>query len=189
MYRIRKNPQSPIEASTYDSPSVGDSPSRFSTGTIPILYASFDLETCIHESRCRIDDEICVATIETLVDLNTVDLGDAPYRAGEETPWTSPSIFLSQVMRSSRHEECQIIGERAFEQGIFAVQFPSFFSRVLDQHHANIAIFGHPIAEGKLRLHSLNRIKLERARYEFTLGPIFDYAVLDESAYHPSNAS
>ena len=84
-------------------------------------------------------------------------------------------------MRSPRHDECQIIGERAFEQGISAVQFPSFFSQVLDQQHANIAIFGHPMDEQKVRVHSLNRIKLERARYDFILGPIFDNGV-DELA-------
>ncbi len=32
-----------------------------------MLYGGFDVETCIHESRCRIDDEICIATLETLL--------------------------------------------------------------------------------------------------------------------------
>ena len=176
-YRIRKNPQGSIDPVSYDSPPADHTSSRLSQGKNPILYGAFDVETCIHESRCRIDDEICIATIETLIDLNTVDLGDAPYRASEETPWTSPSIFLSQVMRSPRHDECQIIGERAFRHGISAVQFPSLFSQVLDQEHANIAIFGHPLAERKAKIHSYNRVKLERVRYEYILGPIFDNAV------------
>lgn len=174
-YRIRKNPHNPAQAAAYDSPPLGSgSSSRFSKGLASIMYGAFDVETCIHESRCRIDDEICIATVETMTDLTTIDLGDAPYQAGEETPWTSPSVFLGQVMRSSRHDECQIIGERVFERGIAALQFPSFFSQVLDQRHANIAIVGHPIAEGKARIHSLNRIKLERARYEYAFGPIFE---------------
>jgi len=173
-YRIRKNLEASILAESYDSPSAQDRPSRLSRDGISVLYGAFDAETCIHESRCRIDDEICVATMETLVDLNTVNLGDAPYHPEKDDPWTSPSIFLSQVMRSPQHDECQIIGERAFEHGISAVQFPSFFSQVLDNQHANIAIFGRPIREKKARIHSLNRIKLERVRYEYVFGPIYD---------------
>jgi RES domain-containing protein len=173
-YRIRKNPAASIVSESYDSPPSIDKPSRLSLGAIPILYGAFDVETCIHESRCRIDDEICIATIETLSDVSTVDLGDAPYYPEKEDPWTSPSIFLSQVMRSPQHDECQIIGERAFEQGVSAVQFPSFFSQVLDQEHANIAIFGHPLKDRKAHIQSLNRIKLERVRYDYILGPIYD---------------
>jgi len=175
-YRIRKNPRSSTDPASYDSLPAHHRSSRLSQGINPIMYGAFDVETCVHESRCRIDDEICIATMETLIDLNTIDLGDAPYRAGEETPWTSPSIFLSQVMRSPRHDECQIIGERAFQHGISAVQFPSFFSQILDQEHANIAIFGHPLAERKVKIHSYNRVKLERVRYAYILGPIFDNA-------------
>jgi|ERR1700730_329605 len=141
-YRIRKNPQGSIDPVSYDSPPADHTSSRLSQGKNPILYGAFDVETCIHESRCRIDDEICIA-----------------------------------MMRSPRHDECQIIGERAFRHGISAVQFPSLFSQVLDQEHANIAIFGHPLAERKAKIHSYNRVKLERVRYEYILGPIFDNAV------------
>jgi hypothetical protein len=179
-YRIRKNPKNSISVDSYDSPAASIEPSRLSRGSIPLLYGAFDVQTCIHESRCRIDDEICIATIETIVDLNTVDLGDAPYRSAEEDLWTSPSVFLSQVMRSPQHDECQIIGERAFRHGISAVQFPSFFSQVLDQKHANIAILGHPIAEQKVRIHSFNRVKLERVHYDYVLGPIFSDADVED---------
>jgi hypothetical protein len=179
-YRIRKNPNESTDPSSYDSPPPEKcGSSRFSQGTSSIMYGAFDMETCIHESRCRIDDEICMATLETLVELPTLNLVDPPYDAEKDTPWTSPSVFLRQVMRSSNHDECQLIGERAFARGIAAIQFPSFFSQVLDQEHANIAILGRPVAEGKIRLHSLNRVKLEQARYDYTFGPVFDMRAED----------
>ena len=75
---------------------------------------------------------------------------------------------------ASGHDECQLIGERALARGIAAIQFPSFFSQVLDEQHANIAILGSPIADRKVRARSFNRVKLERARYDYSFGPVFD---------------
>jgi hypothetical protein len=174
-FRIRKNPDHASDPFSYDAaPLEMCGASRFAGGAISIMYGGFHVETCIHESRCRIDDEICIATLETSVDLPTLNLVDPPYDAQKLTPWTSPSIFLRQVMRSSNHDECQLIGERAFARGIAAIQFPSFFSQVLDEQRANIAILGSPIVDRKVTVRSFNRVKLERARYDYSFGPVFD---------------
>jgi hypothetical protein len=172
-YRIRTDPETPSNHGQYDSPPPEKGkPTRFSPGHIPILYGAFDIDTCIHEGRCTVYHEICLATIETLIDLEAIDLGDASYDSSADTPWTSPSIFLSQILRRPAHQECQILAERIFAKGILAIQFPSFFSCIRDQQYNNIAILGRPVEEGKVHVASLNRIRLDRIDYSFTCGPV-----------------
>jgi hypothetical protein len=179
-YRIRTDPATASSYGEYDSPPSGKpGTSRFSLGQIPILYGAFDVDTCIHESRCTVYHEVCLATVETLTDLEAIDLADAAYDYAGDTPWTSPSVFLSQILRLPSHQECQIIAERIFSKGILAIQFPSFFSRIRDREYHNIAILGRPIDEGKVRIASLNRVRLDRIDYSFTYGPV-DYPQEDQ---------
>ena len=62
-YRIRKNPDEPWEGHQYDSPPPGLSDGRLNTAERPVLYASPDLQTCLHECRVTAEDDLYMATL------------------------------------------------------------------------------------------------------------------------------
>jgi hypothetical protein len=54
--------------------------------------------------------------------------------------------------------------------------YNSYFTNVAGDTRGktiNYAMFGHSIAEGALKLTSINTVRLNRIRYEFHLGPVF----------------
>ena len=64
-YRLRKAPEHPAAGDEYDSPPdsfLGTY--RFDSPCLPILYASQDLEVCVHECRVTVEDDLYVALPE-----------------------------------------------------------------------------------------------------------------------------
>lgn len=75
LYRLRKGVTAPEAASEYDSPPdalLGDG--RLESKDLPVLYGSLDLETCVHECRMTVLDEVFVATLEPTRTLRLLDL-------------------------------------------------------------------------------------------------------------------
>ena len=63
-YRIRKAPCSPDQPDEYDSPPLplaGNG--RLDSPCFPVMYASPDLEVCVHECRVTTEDDLYVATL------------------------------------------------------------------------------------------------------------------------------
>ena len=73
-YRIRKNPDDPSHDEQYDSPPPGLSNGRLDTAEWPALYASPDLQTCLHECRVTAEDDLFVATLGPARDLELLDV-------------------------------------------------------------------------------------------------------------------
>jgi hypothetical protein len=74
-YRIRKAPSPASDPEQYDSPPdalVGNG--RLDTTGLPVLYASPDLEICVHECRVTVEDELYVATLAPTGSLNLINL-------------------------------------------------------------------------------------------------------------------
>ena len=65
-----------------------------------------------------------------------------------------------------------MIAKRAKENGFDGIKYKSFFSKVRDREHSNIAIFGRPLAKNIISLKSLNRIRLYKVLYDYTYDPI-----------------
>ena len=176
IYRIRCNVARPFEVDQFDAPQ-DDRPSRFSDGSVPVLYGAFDVETCLHESRIRAEDEIVVATLLPTRCLHVLDLTDVPYDEPDLGVGEGGDIFYfvnSQLIFGSHSEKGSVLALRCHERGLDGIKYPSFFSdvRLGRERFPNIALFGHPIHDGIVQLQSLNNIRLDTVRYDFTYGPV-----------------
>jgi len=77
IYRLRKEPKDPSNFDEYDSPPLGNEnlgKGRFDSSNFPIMYASQDLEICVHECRVTVDDKLFLATLYPTRDLKLLDL-------------------------------------------------------------------------------------------------------------------
>jgi hypothetical protein len=72
-YRIRKAPSSPDQPDEYDSPPLplaGNG--RLDSPGFPVMYASPDLEVCVHECRVTAEDDLYVATLGAVSSLRVL---------------------------------------------------------------------------------------------------------------------
>ena len=154
IYRIRRNVARPFEVDQFDALRSGK-PSRFSDGSVPVLYGAFDVETCLHESRVLAEDKITVATLLPARGLRVLDLTDVPYDKSGDIFYFANSFLVF----GSRSYEGQVLGIRCHERGLDGIKYPSFFSDVRPdcERFPNIALFGRPIRDGIVQLQSLNR--------------------------------
>ena len=181
IYRIRLNPEEISSPDSYDSPPIEKTVDfRFNEKGKPVFYGAFDIETCIHECRVIVYDEILLATFKankklTLIDLQNIDDGII------KSPLERPSVFIDIILNSTDYQFCQMLAERISERGYDGIKYESYYSNVIEESHFNILLFGYPLKEGKISLYSLNRIKLDKIEYKYTFGPIHDFKLsLDE---------
>lgn len=176
IFRVRRNVELIFDENQYDT-SPHASASRFSDGSVPVLYGALDVETCIHEARVMAEDEVTVATLRPTRDLRVIDLTDVPFDDPPETGGEGGDIFYfvnARLLFGARSAEAHAFGRRAAEQGFDGVVYPSFFSDVRP-HRArlpNVAIFGNPIRDHRLQLQSLNNLRIDTIAYEYTFGPV-----------------
>ena len=202
-YRVRKNPSEPSLNTEYDSP-----PPRYAKGgrlnspELPVLYASPDIQTCLHECRVTVEDDLFVATLRpaarslTLLDLTV--LLDEPKEVSE---FESLDLAVYMLFLAGKHSYC-IARELSFaarKAGFDGLIFPSYFSmlrngvkpfettygishRKIPRYRefekaklsANIAIFGRPIQEGLIKITCINRIVLSKVSYSVHFGPVLE---------------
>ena len=184
MYRIRLNLTEPqrFEEGQFDSPpSRRRGFGRFNHYKLPALYASPNLTVCIHECRATLADDILVATLRSNCNLRLIDLSGNYDEREDIDPFDSVDWLLKGLMSSSRsdiHRHCRRIADtiRA-ETSCDGLIYNSYFRNIANSAAippVNYAIFGRPLAEGKLKVTSINTIRLERISYDFRLGPIFE---------------
>jgi len=179
LYRIRTNLRTAVvEPKSYDTPPIGAkrSPGRYDDTDLPILYAALDIETCIHECRCTVIDEIVLATLRTTRDLTVIDFQDLH----EPTPFTpfqciGHFVYGLSVATEDEYPKCRMLARRMSKLGVDGFTYRSFFSTVKASDLTNAAFFGFPIQDGKISVTSLNRIKIDRIDYDFSLGPVMVY--------------
>ena len=177
IYRIRCNVARPFEVDQFDALQNGK-PSRFSDGSVPVLYGAFDVETCLHESRISVEDEIVVATLLPTRCLHVLDLTNVPYDEPEPgVGGKGGDIFYfvnANLLFGSHSAQGRMLARRCQERGLDGIKYQSFFSnlRLGRGRFPNIALFGRPIHNGVVELESLNNIRLDTVRYEFTYGPV-----------------
>lgn len=150
-------------------------PARFSNGSSPVFYGAFDVETCLHECRVLAEDEICLATSLPTRDLTLLDLTDVPYDGADVGEGGDIFYFVnSAVVFGARTAEGPLLNERLIERRFDGLVDPSFFSDIRPdrRRYPNVALFGFPVREGLLTVHSLNAIRLGCIRYDYTFGPV-----------------
>ena len=173
LYRIRKNAGHPLDQSSYDTPPSGiRQDARFSCDGFPVFYAAFDIETSIHECAVSLADEVSLATLHCERKLELLDFLDL--RPDDEflpdVGHYLDSLFTGRSERDYRI--CQLLARRLMEHQVDGFIYPSYYSPVLGRARGNVAIFGYPLQEGDLTVRSLNRIRLDSVKYEYTFGPV-----------------
>lgn len=198
-YRIRKEPSNPAEPSQYDSPPnscVGKG--RLDSPSLPVLYASPDLQLCLHECRVAAEDELYVATLAPNTSLHLLDLS---VLLGDEdvTEFESLDMAVHMLFLAGKHsyEITRTISVAARSAGFDGIIYPSYFSllrfggipfettygishRLIPQYQEyeqtksipNLAIFGRPIEQGVVSVQCINRLIVSRAEYSFHFGPV-----------------
>lgn len=101
-YRVRKAPSKPGSHEEYDSPPVGTpGGGRLATPDFPVLYASPDIEVCVHECRFTAEDELYVGTLEAVDPLKLLDLTALPEEEGSE--FESLDISINMLFLAGKH--------------------------------------------------------------------------------------
>ena len=199
-YRIRKMPETPSKSLEYDSPpSVFAETGRFDTRTFPVLYASSDLQVCVHETRVTAEDELYVATLRPSRQLKLLDLSVLLKEDEHVTEFESLDMAVHMLFLAGKHsyEISRAIATSAYALGFDGLIYPSYFSllrigvmpfqtayglsyRRIPQFQQyeeanavpNLAIFGRPINDGKVEIECINKLILNRVAYEFHFGPV-----------------
>ena len=200
-YRIRKSPRLPKDTREYDSPPIGCvRDGRFNFNGFPVLYGSPDLQVCIHECRVTEEDDLYVATLVPTSPLHLLNL--AVLLTDDENPlneFESLDMAIHMLFLAGPHsyDITRQISAAAFSAGFDGLIYPSYFSLLrigappfetsygishrripaaqkYEESKAipNIAIFGHPIKEGKISVQCINRLILNQVKYGFHFGPV-----------------
>lgn len=198
-YRIRKNPQDSANPQEYDSPPghvLGAG--RLGTKALPILYASPDLQVCVHECRVTAEDDLYVATLKPQRSLKFLDLSIL-LKEENVTEFESLDMTVHMLFLAAKHsyEITRNIAASARSAGFDGLIYPSYFSLLrlgvmpfqtvygisnrriphFQEHEQamaipNLAIFGRPIENGTLIVECINKLILSRVTYDFHFGPI-----------------
>lgn len=197
-YRVRKAPANPSSDSEYDSPPIGVAGNgRFDADDFRVLYASPDLEVCVHECRFSAEDELYVATLNTTKTLHLLNLTALPKE--EVTEFESLDITVNMLFLAGKYsyDIARQIAIRAQNNGFDGLIYPSYFSelrtgvmplrttygmsnRTIPQYQEieealavpNYAIFGRPIEEEKVGVRCINKMVISRVEYGFHFGPV-----------------
>ncbi|WP_205684926.1 RES family NAD+ phosphorylase [Poseidonibacter lekithochrous] len=197
-YRLRINPSDESKHNEYDSPPKEFLKNgRFDSKKLPILYASQDVEVCIHECRVTVEDNLYLAT---LIPSNTIKLLDlTEIIEDNETEFESLDLAIHMLFYAGKHSYkiSRAIARELEKQNFDGIIYPSYFSvmrtgampfetvygmsiRKIEtlKNHAksqvipNIALFGRPIKEKKVIVSNINKLILNKINYDFGFGPI-----------------
>ncbi len=149
---------------------------RFDSAELPILYAAYDIETCLHESRITVRDEIYLATLRPVEPIRLLDLSSCKARV-PITAFEDPNVWLTCLLFDSEsYENCQELSRYIKSLGYHGFVSKSYFQQVSEREHKNISIFGRPIVESLLRVDCVNRIVPQNVTYDYCLGPAISKA-------------
>jgi hypothetical protein len=167
-----------------------------SSDSVPVLYASPLIDLCVHECRYTIEDDLFVAALNPKRELRLLDL--TAILAEDTTEFESLDIAVNMLFLGGKvaYDAARAIARGARDCGFDGLVYPSYFSghyhgerpfqtnygisrrRFTDaiNHEQslsvpNLALFGYPIADGKLEVDTINRLVIGRVTYEFHHGP------------------
>ena len=198
-YRIRKNLSSSSDSSQYDSAPAELSNGRLDTPERPALYASPDLQTCLHECGVTAEDDLFVATLRPTRDLQLLNVATVLDEPWEVDEFESLDLAVNMLFLAGEHSYpiTREISRAARCAGFDGLVYPSYFSmlrngvkpfettygmsnRRIPQYRefqeskisSNFAIFGRPIEEGLLDVSCINRVVLSTVIYSVHFGPV-----------------
>ena len=200
-YRIRKDPSPPGHHMQYDSAPSELSDGRLDTAEHPALYASPDLQTCLHECRVSAEDDLFVATLRPSRDLKLLNVATMLDESEEVTEFESLDLAINMLFLAGKHSYpiTRAIALAARDRGFDGLVYPSYFSMLrngvkpfettygisnrripayrdfeMAKVSSNYALFGRPIENGLLAVSCINRVVLSTVMYSVHFGPVFD---------------
>lgn len=202
-YRMRVNPKDPANPSEYDSPpSEVSGRGRLDSPSMPVMYASRDLQVCIHECRATAEDELYIATLQPTRPLALLDLTAVLPEPGFDE-FESLDLAVHMLFLAGKHSYrlTREIASAAHGEHFDGLLYPSYFSLLrsgampfettygiahrrvpeLKDHEMakivpNIALFGRPLKEGTAKIIGLNKVVISRVEYGLSFGPVDRYA-------------
>jgi len=129
-YRIRKDPTKPDNFREYDSqPSALTGSGRLDSAGFPVMYASQDLQICIHECRITAEDELYLATLAPARELRLLDLTEM-LQEEEVTEFESLDMAAHMLFLAGKHsyEISREIARAAHAARYDGLIYPSYFS-------------------------------------------------------------
>ncbi len=200
LYRMRTRVEKPSNASEYDGqPLRIAGTGRLDSPGFPMLYASQDIEICIHECRATVDEEIYVGTLIPKRSLRLLDLAEILDDGRHVSEFERLDLAVNMLFLAGPHsyEICRSIAKAACEANFDGIIYPSYFSMVRSgsipyeatwglahrgivqfRSHEdkkiirNVAIFGRPVEAGLLEVRCINRVILRQATYDLGFGPV-----------------
>ena len=200
-YRVRKAPNPPFDPQQYDSPPdelVGNG--RMDSSGLPALYASPDLEACVHECRVTVENELYVATLKPTDSLHLINLAVLLREDQSVTEFESLDLAVHMLFLAGSYsfEITRAISAAARAAGYDGIIYPSYFSLArhggmpfqavvygisnrwipqFQEHEEamtvqNLAVFGRPIREETVAIKCINKLTLTRVSYHFLFGPV-----------------
>lgn len=175
-YRVQINvKEDEIEDARFCSPpaNVTRSTWRFDSENVTICYCAFDIETCLHESRVSLENDIFVAILSPNRPLRLLNL-DTCAPPADATRFEDPSIWLLALIYSAERSYpiCRRLARRILERGYDGFTYTSFFQQAAERPHRNIAVFGEPIRDARVKVKSINTVRLNELAYRWQLGPV-----------------
>ncbi|MCI9844557.1 RES family NAD+ phosphorylase [Flavobacterium pectinovorum] len=125
-YRLRKNPKDPENHSEYDSPPKSGN-GRLDSYRLPILYASPDLEVCIHECRATAIDRLFVSALVPKTNLKLLNLAVILEEDCTEFESLDISVQFLFYAESHSYEISREIAKAANKAGYDGIVYPSYF--------------------------------------------------------------
>ena len=182
IYRIKRNLPQDIDAETatvfdpqpsIDTPEVFPSRDRFSASVIPVFYGAFDISTCLFECRTEYIEELTLGTFEVSRDLKLLDLEELEDTITTGFEREDLGCFVSRMLYQREYALNNYFSVMAFRLGFQGLKYCSYFSKVRGNRLMNVAIFGTPIAEGKLKPICFDRLTIDNVEVKYSLGPVF----------------
>jgi hypothetical protein len=184
-YRIRVNltDANKFDEGQYDAPPKPRrrGSGRFDNPKLSLLYGSPNLQVCIHECRVTLADDIFVATLAPTRTLRLIDLSGNYDQPEAISPFDDLFWFFRGLMNASHphvYRYCRRIAQTIKDMTeADGFVYNSYYTNVAGDTGGktiNYALFGLPISEGKLKIVSINTIRLNRITYDYHLGPLFN---------------
>tara|TARA_B100000424_G_C22920292_1_gene489704 strand:+ start:865 stop:1629 length:765 start_codon:yes stop_codon:yes gene_type:complete len=198
IYRLRANPEDPAATSEYDSPpDIMLGRGRLDSPSQPVLYCSQDIESCVHECRVTVEDELYLAALKPTRDLRLLDL-TVVLQEENVTEFESLDMAVHMLFFAADHsyDISREIAAAARNAGFDGLIYPSYFSQVRSGAmpfetvygiavrrfpnaamyatrgiFSNVALFGRPIKEGVLDVSCVDRLVIHKVHYDFRFGP------------------
>ena len=207
-YRIRKCPKPASDVAQYDSGPAEHPNGRLDAPQRPVLYASPDLQTCIHECRATAEDDLYVATLQPSRELTLLNVATLleEERGVDEFESLDLAVNMLFLAGENSYPIAREIAWAARRAGFDGLVYPSYFSmlrngvkpiettlgmsrRRIPEYKEfeaskiswNLAVFGRPIQDELIEVACINRVVLSSVHYSVHFGPVVD----DDQVFRP----